>query len=78
MCVGLGPAWEADDHGYKSNEIIARRQYNKALSLWHDEDGTALDISGKDHSLNLRRHAGWSSMWMSHGYCKSSSAKADV
>lgn len=44
MCIGRGPAWEVDDHGFKSNEIIARRQSNKAQSLW--EDNGSLDISG--------------------------------
>ena len=44
MCIGRGPAWEADDHGYKSNEIIARRQSDKAVELW--EDGKATAITG--------------------------------
>jgi len=48
MCIGRGPAWEADDHGFKSNEIIARRQSDKAQALW--EDG-GLDISGKAPTL---------------------------
>ncbi|CAL8468077.1 g7616 [Coccomyxa elongata] len=44
MCIARGPAWEVDDHGFKSNEIIARRQSNKAQSLWQDND--SLDITG--------------------------------
>lgn len=44
MCIGRGPAWEVDDHGFKSNEIIARRQSDKAQSLWQDDD--SLDITG--------------------------------
>jgi hypothetical protein len=46
MCIGLGPAWEADDHGFKSNEIIARRQFARAVSLWNDSEGASLDITG--------------------------------
>lgn len=34
MCIGRGPAWEADDYGYRSNEVIARRQSDKAIELW--------------------------------------------
>ena len=45
MCIGRGPAWEEDDHGFKSNEIIARRQSDKAQSLW--EDNGSLDITGE-------------------------------
>ena len=44
MCIGRGPAWEADDHGYKSNEIIARRQSDKAKQLW--QQSAAIPISG--------------------------------
>ncbi len=49
MCIGRGPAWEADDHGFKSNEIIARRQSDKAQSLW--QDNGSLDVTGKSTSL---------------------------
>ena len=42
MCIGRGPAWEADDHGFKSNEIIARRQSDKAVELWEDSKATAI------------------------------------
>ena len=42
MCIGRGPAWEADDHGYKSNEIIARRQADKAVELWEDSKATLI------------------------------------
>lgn len=44
MCIGRGPAWDVDDHGFKSNEIIARRQSDKAQALWEEDSG--LDISG--------------------------------
>jgi neutral ceramidase len=45
MCIGRGPAWQADDHGFRSNEIIARRQSEKAIELW--QDNSASVISGR-------------------------------
>lgn len=33
LCVGRGPGWP--DH-FASNEIIGRRQFDKALELWND------------------------------------------
>ena len=44
MCIGRGPAWEADDYGYRSNKIIAQRQSDKAIELW--QSSTATPISG--------------------------------
>ena len=46
LCIGRGPAWEADDHGFKSNSIIAGRQFERARSLFGDEDRPALDVTG--------------------------------
>lgn len=40
MCIGRGPAYEADDFGYKSNEIIASKQFEKARSLWEGNTTT--------------------------------------
>ena len=37
MCIGRGPAYEADDQGFKSNEIIAGKQFHKAKDLWHGD-----------------------------------------
>lgn len=34
MCIGRGPEWDADDHGYKSNIVIATKQFERAQSLW--------------------------------------------
>ena len=49
MCIGRGPAWEADDYGYRSNAIIARRQSEKAIELW--QSGAATPISGESCGL---------------------------
>ena len=46
LCIGRGPAWEADDHGFASNSIIAGRQAERARSLFEEEDGPALDVTG--------------------------------
>ena len=43
LCIGRGPAFEADDHGYKSNEIIATKQFQKARDLWN---GNGTHLSG--------------------------------
>ena len=44
LCIGRGPAWDADDFGFRSNEVIARRQAEAAAALWLGSD--ALNISG--------------------------------
>ena len=41
LCIGRGPAYGADDHGFESNVIIASRQAAKAAELWSG-DGTPL------------------------------------
>ena len=46
MCIGRGPAYDADDHGFQSNEIIAGRQAAKAAELWAGASGA---ISGELH-----------------------------
>lgn len=43
LCIGRGPAWDADDFGYQSNEIIARKQFGKAKDLLQ---GDLMQISG--------------------------------
>ncbi|KAK9785596.1 hypothetical protein WJX73_002285 [Symbiochloris irregularis] len=50
QCIGRGPAWKADDHGFLSNEIIAGYQADKASELWK---GSADALSGAVES----RHA---------------------
>lgn len=49
MCIGRGPAYDADDHGFKSNEIIAGKQADKAQELWA---GSAATVSGEDPHLS--------------------------
>jgi hypothetical protein len=46
LCIGRGPAWEADDHGFTSNAIIAGRQADRARSLFQDAEAPALDVTG--------------------------------
>lgn len=46
MCIGRGPAWEADDHGFASNAIIAGRQADRARSLLQDAESPTLDVTG--------------------------------
>ena len=43
MCIGRGPEWDADDHGYKSNLVIATKQFERAQSLW---SGNATTVQG--------------------------------
>jgi hypothetical protein len=43
MCIGRGPEWDADDHGYKSNIVIATKQFERAQSLW---SGNITSIQG--------------------------------
>ena len=44
MCIGRGPEWDADDHGYKSNLVIATKQFERAQSLW---SSNATTVQGK-------------------------------
>ncbi len=44
MCIGRGPEWDADDHGYKSNLVIASKQFQRAQSLW---GGNSTAIQGR-------------------------------
>ena len=43
LCIGRGPAFDADDHGYESNTIIATKQFEKARDLWY---GNGTHLSG--------------------------------
>ena len=43
LCIGRGPEYDADDHGYKSNLVIAGKQFNKAQDLWQ---GKSAKIAG--------------------------------
>ena len=44
LCIGRGPAYDADDHGFQSNLIIAGRQAARAAELW---SGQSADVSGE-------------------------------
>ena len=46
LCIGRGPAFQADDHGFKSNAIIAGRQAAKAQDLWQEQGPAVQDVSG--------------------------------
>ena len=46
LCIGRGPAWEADDFGFRSNEVIARRQAEAAAALWLGSNAQPLNLSG--------------------------------
>ena len=51
LCIGRGPAYAADDFGFRSNEIIARRQAEAAARLWLDGGAPLLNISGATLSV---------------------------
>ena len=59
LCIGRGPAYDADDHGFQSNLIIAGRQAGKAAELWFSKPA---DLSGETW---LRRSQGRHS-WTLH------------
>lgn len=47
LCIGRGPAWDADDFGFRSNEVIARRQAEAAAALWlGSSNAQPLNLSG--------------------------------
>ena len=54
LCIGRGPEYDADDHGYKSNLVIATKQFERAQSLWQ---GAATKITGalkREHNKLIR------------------------
>lgn len=55
MCIGRGPAYDADDHGYKSNAIIAGKQFEKAKDLWQ---GNSSLLEGELSKSSLQTASG--------------------
>lgn len=52
LCIGRGPEYDADDHGFKSNIVIASKQFKKAQELWQGSTTTLRGALGH-HAMEI-------------------------